>query len=261
MASAAVGAVPRRRFAISPLPPRRQLVALLCVAASWASVLAGSHYDTLGVARGASQAEIRRAYRALALRWHPDKNPGNREEAERRFVDVAAAYEVLSDERARSAYDRGGQDLAARGGRGGRGGAPFDFARASEMFADNFGEALARDWRPGMRISGTLVRNGRRVTITINPDGTSDEKEEHGAQGSYSVVSRRDEYGGTSVVITGSLGDFLAENLLPEPVRSLPLLGPALILVASWLPTLSCMSCLWCCCCRRGGPADAEKGD
>ena len=86
-----------------------------------------SHYTTLGVSKDASTADIRRAYRAAALRWHPDKNPDRREEAEKKFVEVAAAYEVLSDDNARAAYDRGDNALVRRGGAAG-GASPFDFA-------------------------------------------------------------------------------------------------------------------------------------
>uniref|UniRef100_A0A8B9LTN5 J domain-containing protein n=1 Tax=Astyanax mexicanus TaxID=7994 RepID=A0A8B9LTN5_ASTMX len=53
------------------------------------------YYDVLGVSRSASQDDIKKAYRKLALRWHPDKNPDNKEEAERKFKEIAEAYEVL----------------------------------------------------------------------------------------------------------------------------------------------------------------------
>lgn len=66
-----------------------------------------SHYEVLGVACDATDQEIRNAYRQAALRWHPDKNPGNREVAERRFKEVTLAYEVLSDKCARTDYDLG----------------------------------------------------------------------------------------------------------------------------------------------------------
>jgi molecular chaperone DnaJ len=73
------------------------------------------YYEALGVARGATTVEIKKAYRQLALRWHPDKNPGNAE-AERKFKEVAEAFEVLSDPERRELYDRYGHEgLRARG--------------------------------------------------------------------------------------------------------------------------------------------------
>jgi curved DNA-binding protein CbpA len=209
-----------------------------------------SHYETLGVSRDASLAEIRKAYRVLALRWHPDKNTGcDRAEAERRFVEIGAAYEVLSDEQKRAAYDRGGMDLV-NAGSGGFGGSPFDFFRASQMFNENFGEALANDWRPGMRVSGTLVRNGKRVNITINEDGTTDEYEEDGVQGAYSYVQRSGAGGSSTVIqINGSLGQALADMVLPQTMQRLPVVGPTLRNGVSWVPTLACLGCCYACCC------------
>ena len=87
------------------------------------------------MSRDASQQEIRKAYRQAALRWHPDKNPDNRQEAERKFIAVAAAYEVrvcaflfahtqpyqvLSDDRARASYDAYGDAVTNRRGSTGR---------------------------------------------------------------------------------------------------------------------------------------------
>ncbi|XP_041977184.1 dnaJ homolog subfamily B member 6 isoform X1 [Aricia agestis] len=66
------------------------------------------YYRTLGVSRTATEAEIKKAYRKLALKWHPDKNPDNADEANRRFKEISEAYEVLSDENKRKVYDARG---------------------------------------------------------------------------------------------------------------------------------------------------------
>lgn len=56
-----------------------------------------SYYDILEISANATEAEIKKAYRTLALKWHPDKNPNNLKEAEKRFKEISEAYEVLSD--------------------------------------------------------------------------------------------------------------------------------------------------------------------
>ncbi|KAK9983852.1 hypothetical protein SO802_033377 [Lithocarpus litseifolius] len=101
-----------------------KLLFLLCSLSYALSAIAGkSYYDVLQVPRGASDDQIKRAYRKLALKYHPDKNQGN-EEANKRFADINNAYEVLSDSEKRNIYDRYGEDglkqhAASGGGRGG----------------------------------------------------------------------------------------------------------------------------------------------
>ena len=94
-------------------------------------------YATLGVDPSADTESVRRAYRKLAVRWHPDKNPDDSATAEVMFKKVAAAYEVLSDERKRAAYD--GERAEQRAGTDPRGGARARGARAPGRGASRFG--------------------------------------------------------------------------------------------------------------------------
>ena len=66
------------------------------------------YYKELGLNKNATEQEIRKAYRKLAIKWHPDKNLDNQKEAEEKFKNISMAYEVLSDKQKRSEYDNGG---------------------------------------------------------------------------------------------------------------------------------------------------------
>lgn len=90
-------------------------------------------YETLGVAPDASDAEIKKAYRRLALKYHPDKNPGDHS-AEEKFKELGSAFEVLSNKEKRELYDRFGEEGLQQGGGGG--GAHMD---ASDLFSSFFG--------------------------------------------------------------------------------------------------------------------------
>ena len=85
------------------------------------------YYAILGIKKDATDAEVKKAYRKLALKWHPDKNPNNREEAEEKFKKINEAYSVLSDKDKRRQYDNGGIH--------------FDFGgfNADDIFKDFFG--------------------------------------------------------------------------------------------------------------------------
>lgn len=97
-------------------------------------------YEVIGVAKDASQEDIKKAYRKLAMKYHPDRNPDDKA-AEEKFKEVQAAYEILSDEDKRAAYDRYGHAAFEQGGGGpggfgaGAGGASF-----SDIFGDVFGD-------------------------------------------------------------------------------------------------------------------------
>ena len=79
-------------------------------------------YETLGVSRTATDAELKSAFRKLAMQFHPDKNPGDAT-AEQKFKDINEAYQCLSDGQKRAAYDRFGHEAFKQGMAGGGGGA------------------------------------------------------------------------------------------------------------------------------------------
>jgi molecular chaperone DnaJ len=101
-------------------------------------------YETLGVAKNATQDEIKKAYRKLARQYHPDRNPGD-ESSEAKFKEVQTAYDVLSDPEKRKQYDAFGNGRA-RGG-GGPGGVPFDFNLQDFDLGDIFGGIFNRGQR------------------------------------------------------------------------------------------------------------------
>ncbi|WP_299683067.1 molecular chaperone DnaJ [uncultured Dokdonia sp.] len=97
-------------------------------------------YDILGISKGASQAEIKKAYRKKAIEFHPDKNPGDAT-AEENFKKAAEAYEILSDEQKRARYDQYGHQAFEGGGFGGGGGMNMDdiFSQFGDIFGGAFG--------------------------------------------------------------------------------------------------------------------------
>lgn len=103
------------------------------------------YYKVLGLTKSATSDEIKRAYRKLAVKYHPDKNPGNKA-AEEKFKKVSEAYEVLSDPKKRADYDQFGPDMfnRAAGGAGGPGGGysySGNFRNPNDLFRDIFGQA------------------------------------------------------------------------------------------------------------------------
>ncbi len=121
------------------------------------------YYEIMGLSRTATEAEIKRAYRRLAMQYHPDRNPDD-PAAELRFKEINEAYEVLRDPQKRAAYDQFGHQAFEAGGAPGRGaaGAGFDFS----SFADAF-EDLFADFMGGRRRSASNRGADLRYNITI----------------------------------------------------------------------------------------------
>ena len=148
------------------------------------------YYDLLGVSRSAKADEIKKAFRKLAMKYHPDKNQGDKE-AEKKFKEINEAYEVLKDDQKRAAYDRMGH-AAFEGGMGGGGGGfhqagGFDFSSAGfgnifeDVFADIMGGGRGRqaqadlrgsDLRYNMEISFEDAYNGLKKNIKIPTNAT-----------------------------------------------------------------------------------------
>jgi molecular chaperone DnaJ len=101
-------------------------------------VAMADYYETLEIQRSATPEEIKKAYRQKAIKFHPDKNPGD-VEAEKRFKEISEAYEVLSDEKKRQIYDRHGKEGLGQGMAGGRAGGFSSMDEALRTFMGAFG--------------------------------------------------------------------------------------------------------------------------
>jgi molecular chaperone DnaJ len=127
-------------------------------------------YKLLGLDRNASDAEIKKSYRRLAMKYHPDRNKENPAEAEAKFKQIKEAYEVLSDPKKRSAYDQfghAGVDQSMGGGRGGFGAESF-----SDVFGDVFGDIFGGGRSRGSVQRGADLRYNLELTLEEAVAGT-----------------------------------------------------------------------------------------
>lgn len=126
------------------------------------------YYEVLGVDKGADDATIKKAYRQLAKKYHPDMNPGDKE-AEKKFKEASEAYAVLSDPDKRRQYDQFGHSAFEGGGAGGGfGGFDFSGADFSDIFGDIFGDFFGGGSRGGARNNGPMKGADLRTSVRIS---------------------------------------------------------------------------------------------
>lgn len=152
------------------------------------------YYETLGIARGADQDGVKKAFRKLAMQYHPDRNPGDHE-AEKRFKEINEAYDVLKDDQKRAAYDRFGHAAFENGHGGGRPGG-FDFGGGfADIFDEMFGEMMGgrranrqeagrrgSDLRFNMEITLEEAFAGKEANIRVPSSTACDECEGSGSE-------------------------------------------------------------------------------
>ena len=133
------------------------------------------YYATLGVPRDAGTEDLKKAYRKLAMQFHPDRNPGNKQ-AETRFKEVSEAYEILKDEQKRAAYDRYGHAAFEQGGGPGGFAGGFDFSGGSgglgDIFDQMFGDFMGRRGGPGRTRAGADIRQSAEIDLAQAFTGT-----------------------------------------------------------------------------------------
>lgn len=129
------------------------------------------YYTVLGVPKSASKDDVKKAYRKLAMKYHPDRNPDNKE-AEEKFKEAATAYEVLSDDSKRQKYDQFGHDgFQNMGSGGGHGGHGMNMDDIFSNFGDIFGDMFGGGGQRQKRATGPEPKRGhdlhKEVTITL----------------------------------------------------------------------------------------------
>lgn len=122
-------------------------------------------YEILGVSKSADEREIKKAYKRLAMKYHPDRNPDNKE-AEAKFKEIKEAYEILTDAQKRAAYDQYGHAAFEQGGMGGGGGFGGGGADFSDIFGDVFGDIFG---------GGRRQRAARGADLRYNMELTLEE--------------------------------------------------------------------------------------
>jgi molecular chaperone DnaJ len=152
------------------------------------------YYEVLGVDKGADDKQIKKAYKRLAMKHHPDRNADNKESAEEKFKEIQEAYAILSDSQKRSTYDQFGHD-AVNGNAGGFGGGnPFGSGGFGDIFGDIFGRGgnaqpdnRGSDLRYDLEIDLKEAAEGTTVKVRIPKNETCDTCSGSGAKPGTSV--------------------------------------------------------------------------
>lgn len=130
------------------------------------------YYELLGITKSADEKEIKRAYKKLAMKYHPDRTKGDKEKEEK-FKEIQEAYEILSDKEKRAAYDQYGHAAFEQGGFGGAGGG-FSGADFSDMFGDMFGDIFGGGGRGRQRVvRGEDLRYDIEISLEEAVKGTT----------------------------------------------------------------------------------------
>jgi molecular chaperone DnaJ len=126
------------------------------------------YYDVLGVPRNADEDDIKKAYRKLAMKYHPDRNQGEKAKAsEEKFKEAKEAYEMLTDPQKRAAYDQFGHAGVDPNMGGGRGAGPEGFGGFAEAFGDIFGDIFGGAAGGGRRAGGQQVYRGNDLSYAM----------------------------------------------------------------------------------------------
>jgi len=189
------------------------------------------YYEILGVAKSANDAELKKAYRQMALKYHPDKNPGNKA-SEDKFKEAAEAYEVLSDPQKRQKYDQFGHAGLGNNGFGG-GGMNMDdiFSHFGDIFGDMFGGGFSSrggqrsrrvnkgsNLRVKVKLTLEEIANGVEKKIKVNKYINCSSCNGTGAKGgsSYSTCSTCHGTGHVTRVTSTFLGQMQTSSACPQ---------------------------------------------
>jgi molecular chaperone DnaJ len=181
------------------------------------------YYELLEVERGADDAAIKSSYRKLAMRWHPDKNPGDAE-AEARFKAISEAYDCLKDPQKRAAYDRFGHAAFQNGGMSGGGGGPGGgFSDLGDIFETIFGSAFGgggrqqarrgADLRYDLEVSLEDAFHGKQAQIEIEVAAACEPCDGSGAE--PGTGTRRCNLCGGHGQVRAQQGFFMVERTCP----------------------------------------------